>query len=464
MTHIRAAVLALAISVTLCVQRGVAGDPKDQEKGPPASAERTADIILKGTPRELVGVASRVAQLDAPQLRTLFEVLRAKAAALAEQPERKSGRGAADGKGRARTAWERERTRQLIARLADDNPKIMLEVVEELGFFQDPSAARALSDMYGASASVDLRKGLMWSLEMMRAVDAIPTLISALSDDDLWVRLGADNAIVRITGQDHDYIRWWIEEGNSAPAQEFYRDWFRKNEATLRKNLNQPKRSDSKGATGGPTATAELALVQLASQILRPSEPEHDSVAASVVGLKRRAVLQLLMALREQTHAGPGASSKPELVYRLPSEQDHDSRLRLWASRLMLEKTELACHATTRIQQLGDLRAAKYLVGAIERTLGDSDFSVRACAIVSLKVLKAVDGVPVLIEMLDDIEAYKGVVRDPAYVALVEITGKRIPYDSQGSKSSRQGTQRRYRTWFKANERRLRKKLGQERK
>lgn len=101
------------------------------------------------------------------------------------------------------------------------------------------------------------------------------------------------------------------------------------------------------------------------------------------------------------------------------------------------------------------LRASDPATRQIEKLRTGGTERERMGAAESLARLHSLDGVPALIDALDDISVR---VRAAAQRALQGITGHSLPYDATSDFDKRRGAQRAWRAWFAANERALRKR------
>jgi HEAT repeat protein len=114
-----------------------------------------------------------------------------------------------------------------------------------------------------------------------------------------------------------------------------------------------------------------------------------------------------------------------------------------------------AFNATTALAQLGDLRAVPALLVALQV---HEDLYVRMGSVTALGHLKAVDAVPELIDALADMEPLVG---RAALEALETITSRAVELEGPLVGERIEEAQRRFRSWFAANETALRERLGQ---
>ena len=111
--------------------------------------------------------------------------------------------------------------------------------------------------------------------------------------------------------------------------------------------------------------------------------------------------------------------------------------------------------AGLKLADLGDVSAALPLVDV----LGDhKDFYCRLGAATALGALKAVDAFDALVEALGDKDE---LVKTAANEALAAISNEDMGFVPDMSRNERTRVQRKWRTWFKANEGPLRDRLEQ---
>ncbi len=135
--------------------------------------------------------------------------------------------------------------------------------------------------------------------------------------------------------------------------------------------------------------------------------------------------------------------------------EEHERKLKMWIARLKDKDHDIVFTATVKLADLGDLRAAKPLADVVR---DHKDYYARLGAVTALGTLKAVDGVETLIDALDDKD---DLVRMNASENLTAITSQDFPFDADMSRNERSKVKRRWRTWFKENEKVLRERLGQ---
>jgi hypothetical protein len=128
-----------------------------------------------------------------------------------------------------------------------------------------------------------------------------------------------------------------------------------------------------------------------------------------------------------------------------------DVVLRKWLDKLRGRSNDAAFSATVELAALRDPRALKPLVGALR---AHPDFYVRLGAATALGQMEALDAVPALIDALDDKDQ---LVRTAAAEALYGTTGHTdIRFGASDPREERLQTMEVWRTWWQANEERLR--------
>ena len=145
----------------------------------------------------------------------------------------------------------------------------------------------------------------------------------------------------------------------------------------------------------------------------------------------------------------------PQPTTPVENGAEHERKLKMWIARLKDKDHDIVFTATVKLADLGDLRAAKPLAEVVRE---HKDYYARLGAVTALGTLKAVDGVETLIDALDDKD---DLVRMNASENLTAITGQDFPFDADMSRNERSKVKRRWRTWFKENEKPLRERLGQ---
>ena len=117
--------------------------------------------------------------------------------------------------------------------------------------------------------------------------------------------------------------------------------------------------------------------------------------------------------------------------------------------RLHSEDVNTAFKATLELGQLRDERAVSSLATTL-RT--HRDYYVRLGAATALGEIKVIEGVPSLIEALDDRDE---LVRTAASDALGAITGETIPYRAGATEDDRKRAQASWRRWLADNDARV---------
>jgi HEAT repeat protein len=131
-----------------------------------------------------------------------------------------------------------EKLEMLIEKAQVEGSARWSDACYQLGAKGDLRAVDSLLTMFHQSADARFRTKIVWALEHLGSVDAIPTLIDALQDARVWVP--AYSALEGITG--HDIGQDWRHPGLPGFQDEAirkWRMWFAENEIALRSRLHQ---------------------------------------------------------------------------------------------------------------------------------------------------------------------------------------------------------------------------------
>jgi hypothetical protein len=137
------------------------------------------------------------------------------------------------------------------------------------------------------------------------------------------------------------------------------------------------------------------------------------------------------------------------------AQKRHDAEVDLWISRLKDPDTGVSFSATYKLKMLKDLRAVPALV---ETLRAHKDYYTRLGAASALGELRACDGVPALIEAIEDKEE---LVQTAALEALSAVTGRDARVMVGLTKKERRQLREDWQKWWKENEASVRQRLGQ---
>lgn len=174
-------------------------------------------------------------------------------------------------------------------------------------------------------------------------------------------------------------------------------------------------------------------------------EKEADRLKRELVALSKR-------------EAPPPATEKPAAK---PAEEpdapdvEREKEIDRWIKRLRDSDEDIVFSATIELARLKALRATPDLVSVLNK---HKDFYARLGAATALGEIQAVDSVPDLITALNDKD---DLVRTAASEALHRITGQDFNFVSGLNKSERIRIQKKWRSWWRENERKVRQKLNQ---
>lgn len=150
----------------------------------------------------------------------------------------------------------------------------------------------------------------------------------------------------------------------------------------------------------------------------------------------------------------PVAPQKPAVDAKAVAE--HDADLRKWIEKLKDPDPSTRFSATYKLMDLGDLRCVTALVDTLKN---DKDYYTRLGAASALGKLRACDGVPALLDALDDREE---LVQTAAADALLGITGHDVKYVPGLTKKERKAKREEWLKFWKENELATRGRLGQD--
>ena len=151
-------------------------------------------------------------------------------------------------------------------------------------------------------------------------------------------------------------------------------------------------------------------------------------------------------------------TQKPETTDEDAVDPEHEAEVDRWIERLRDSDEDIVFSATIELARLKDLRAVPPLIDVVSK---HKDFYARLGAATALGELQAVDGVPALIDALNDKD---DLVRTAASEALQRITGENFNFVSGLGKNERIRIQRRWKQWWRENEDALRQRLNQPKK
>lgn len=135
---------------------------------------------------------------------------------------------------------DHERELQMwIERLKSKNNDLVFTATVKLADLKDLRAAKPLIDVLEKHKDFYARLGAATALGTLMSVDAVPSLIEALSDKDELVRTAANEALIAITEQDLGFAAD-MSRNERQKTQRAFRTWLKKNEPMLREKLEQP--------------------------------------------------------------------------------------------------------------------------------------------------------------------------------------------------------------------------------
>jgi len=124
-------------------------------------------------------------------------------------------------------------------RLKDSDEDIVFSATIELARLKALEAVPDLVQVLNKHKDFYARLGAATALGEIQAVAAVPDLIEALNDKDDLVRTAASEALHRIAGEDFNFVSG-LTKNERIRIQKKWRQWWRDNEADLRKRLGQP--------------------------------------------------------------------------------------------------------------------------------------------------------------------------------------------------------------------------------
>jgi hypothetical protein len=137
-----------------------------------------------------------------------------------------------------------EEVGSLIRMLDSEIPaRVLITAVSEVRERGDLRVVGPLLNLFERTVSLDLRWEILYALQHLRAVDAVPTLFAAMHDERLF--LSASLAFWSTTGHAseslHEFARDLPAPGSRAKAVARWQRWFEDNEQSLRVRLHQPR-------------------------------------------------------------------------------------------------------------------------------------------------------------------------------------------------------------------------------
>jgi len=212
---------------------------------------------------------------------------------------------------------------------------------------------------------------------------------------------------------------------------------------------------------------------RLRGELLAAAQKDEQTILElqrSLVGLRKEfenAALDRERRLEELAHKlAQGDDAQRELASRLEEFRKSTESARLAseaAARALPEKPPSApavptwhallpnladANPSTRWEAVDELGRAKdpAVIPHVVPLLRDSDLFVRMCAARVLADLGTLQGVPALLDALEDSEP---TVRESAWNALRTLTGKDFKYDPQGNEADRAKKVKAWREWWK---------------
>lgn len=139
------------------------------------------------------------------------------------------------------TPADPERDKKLeegLAKLKSSDVNTRFEGTLELGTLKDLRAAPHLIAVLDKDKDYYVRLGAATALGDLQACDAVLALVEALEDKDSLVRTAANDALLAITGHGIDF-RTEMKSREVRKVQKDWRDWWKENEAVVRRRLDQ---------------------------------------------------------------------------------------------------------------------------------------------------------------------------------------------------------------------------------
>ncbi|MDA1193786.1 MAG: HEAT repeat domain-containing protein [Planctomycetota bacterium] len=126
-----------------------------------------------------------------------------------------------------------------IKRLRDSDEDIVFSATIELARLKALRAAPYLVEVLEKHKDFYARLGAATALGELQAVGSVDPLVEALNDKDDLVRTAASEALLRITGQDFNFVSG-LTKNERIRIQKKYRAWWKDNETEVRQRLDQP--------------------------------------------------------------------------------------------------------------------------------------------------------------------------------------------------------------------------------
>ena len=126
-----------------------------------------------------------------------------------------------------------------IKRLDDKDEDIVFSATIELARLKALRATPNLVKVLDKHKDFYARLGAATALGDIRACDGVPALIEALGDKDDLVRTAAAEALHLITEEDYNFVAG-LSKSERVRIQKRWREFWRKNEAEVRRRLGQP--------------------------------------------------------------------------------------------------------------------------------------------------------------------------------------------------------------------------------
>ena len=142
-----------------------------------------------------------------------------------------------------KTATERAiAVARAIRRLEDRDPDVVFQAALRLGTLAHRRAVKPLARVLKLHKDNDARVAAANALGSLRAADALPALIGALTDHDPLVQYAAESALRATTGhKPQTLLRETTSRNARIRLQREWRSWWSENEDSTRKRLKQPK-------------------------------------------------------------------------------------------------------------------------------------------------------------------------------------------------------------------------------
>ncbi len=295
---------------------------------------------------------------------------------------------------------------------------------------------------------------------------------------------GAAYSVVRLTRKDGEIgtrtdleTRW---RADVRDAETRLSETIRREAETTRTSLQKQIDAGISGVvqqTGGAQASTSSALSAVEGRLAAYRE-EADRAAKRIDELDRRvekmsAWVEEVRNLAARSAAPPPsvAAPRPADPQPLPQEPvaapkpppvdpkvaaEHEAELKKWIEKLKDPDPSTSFSATYKLMDLNDLRAVPPLIDTLR---SNKDYYTRLGAASALGKLHACDGVPALLDALDDREE---LVQTAAADALLTITGHDAKFVPGLTKKERKTKREEWGKFWKDNEPTVRTRFGQE--